>query len=294
VASPDLPPVIPGLSAIASRYDGYLLDQWGCIHDGVHTFPGVAMCLDHLRKGGKRVVILSNAPRRAASVTASMAKLGIGPELYDAMLSSGEAAWQALALRDDPWHAKLGTRCLHLGPERDRGMLDGNGVVAARGAEDTDFLLVTGAADDTQGVEQHEDVLRASQARKLPLLCANPDLEVVRGTERLICAGAIAERYAQLGGEVRHYGKPHAGIYVRAMQMLGLNDRSRVLAVGDSFRTDVAGALNAGIDVAFIPGGIHGEALGVRMGEAPEPAQMAKLIGEHGCRPTWVLPELKW
>jgi HAD superfamily hydrolase (TIGR01459 family) len=286
--------VIPGLSAIAARYDGYLLDQWGCIHDGVHTFPGVVVSLCRLRDLGKRVVVLSNAPRRSESVTASMAKLGVGPELYDAMLSSGEAVWQALSLRDDAWHAKLGTRCLHIGPERDRGMLDGNGLTRAQGAADADFLLVTGPDDDMLGVEQHEELLRACRARNLPMLCANPDLEVVRGTQRLLCAGAVAARYAELGGEVMQYGKPNPGIYVRAMKMLGLSDKSRVLAVGDSMRTDVAGALEAGIDVAFIPGGIHAEALGVQMGQAPEPARMAALIAEHGFQPTWVLPELKW
>jgi HAD superfamily hydrolase (TIGR01459 family) len=294
VALPELPPVISGLSAIASRYDGFLLDQWGCIHDGVNTFSGVATALNNLRAAGKRVVVLSNAPRRADSVTASMAKLGIGPEYYDAMLSSGEAVWQALSLRDDKWHAALGTRCLHIGPERDRGMLEGNGLTRAHGAADADLILITGPDDDTLGVEQHEELLRACQARGLPMLCANPDLVVVKGAQRLLCAGAVAARYAELGGVVMQYGKPNAGIYDRAMRMLGLTDRKRVLAVGDSFHTDVGGALKAGIDVAFIPGGIHGDALGVHMGEAPSPEKMAEMIRTFGFQPTWVLPELKW
>src|SRR6185312_1794594 len=103
--------------------------------------------------------------------------------------------------------------------------------------------------------------------------------------------GAIAERYMELGGSVRHHGKPHADIYARALRLLGVSDKRRVLAIGDSLRTDVAGARAAGIDVAFIPGGIHAEMLGVKqMGDLPDPAAMAHLAREFGVRPTYVLP----
>jgi ribonucleotide monophosphatase NagD (HAD superfamily) len=126
-------------------------------------------------------------------------------------------------------------------------------------------------------------------------LRANPDLVVMRGPQLLVCAGAIAERYMELGGSVRHHGKPHADIYTRALRLLGIADKSRVLAVGDSLRTDVTGARAAGIDVAFIPGGIHAEGLGVKkMGDLPDPVAMAHLSREFGVRPTYVLPELKW
>ncbi len=289
-----LPPVITGLSSIASRYDAFLLDQWGCIHNGVQPYPGVADALRHLRAADKRIIVFSNAPRRSDAVAAGMARIGIGPELYDAMLSAGEAAWQALAKRDDQWHAKLGTRCLHIGPERDRGMLEGNGLVDARSPEEADFVLATGPYDDLKPVEVHDELLRRCRARNLPMLCANPDLEVVRGTQRLVCAGAIAERYAAMGGDVRQYGKPYPDIYARAMRMLDGIDRARVLAIGDSLRTDVAGAHAAGIPVAFIPGGIHGEALGLHMGDVPDEATLEQLLAGETARPDWVLAELRW
>ena len=295
MSNPSTPPVAAGLQALAPRYDGFLLDQWGCIHDGIKPYPQALDALRRLREAGKRTVVLSNAPRRSDAVTASMARLGVPPDLYDAMLSAGEAAWQALALRDDAFHAGLGRRCLHVGPERDNGMLEGNGLIRADGVADADFVLVTGPPDDLLGIEVHEGLLQACRARHLKLLCSNPDLTVMRGDQVLLCAGALAQRYAELGGEVHQYGKPYPEIYARALRLLGVTDRSRVLAVGDSLRTDVAGALAAGLDVAYIPGGIQGKELGgLRMGAVPPPEQMHKLIAEFGATPTWILPELKW
>ena len=288
-------PVIAGLSEIIDRYDGFLLDLWGCIHDGVAPFRHVADALRRAGAAGKRRLVLSNAPRRAEAVLKSMVRLGVPADVCDVVLSSGEATWQAIAHRDDEWHRNLGDRCLHIGPDRDTGMLEGNGVVAARDAGDATFILCTGPRTDDLDVEAHEEQLAACLARKLPLLCANPDLVVMRGPQLLVCAGAIAERYMELGGSVRHHGKPHADIYARALNLLGISDKSRVLAIGDSLRTDVTGARAFGIDVAFIPGGIHAEVLGVKqMGNLPDMGAMAHLAREYGVRPTYVLPELRW
>ena len=289
-------PVIAGLSDIIDRYDGFLLDLWGCIHDGVAPFQHVADALHRAGAAGKRRLVLSNAPRRADPVLKSMVRLGVPADVCDVVLSSGEATWQAIAQRaDDAWHARLGDRCLHIGPDRDTGMLDGNGVVAAHDPSEATFVLCTGPRLDDLDVEAHEELLAACRARQLPMLCANPDLVVMRGPQLLVCAGAIAARYAEMGGDVRQHGKPYPEIYERALRLLGIQDKRRVLAVGDSLRTDVAGARAAGLDVAFIPGGIHAEVLGVKkMGDLPDPGAMAHLAREFGVRPTYILPELKW
>ena len=288
-------PVLSGLSEIADRYDGFLLDLWGCIHDGVAPFRHVDQALDRLGAAGKRRLVLSNAPRRAEVVAQSMTRIGVAPNLYDEVLSSGEATWQAIAHRDDEWHARLGTRGLHIGPDRDTGMFEGNGVVAVRDVGKATFVLATGPTQDDLDLAAHEDLLEECRARNLPMLCANPDLVVMRGTKLLICAGALAKRYVELGGDVRHHGKPHPEIYERALRLLGIGDKRRVLAIGDSLRTDVAGARRAGLDVAFIPGGIHAEAFGIaRMGEVPDPEAMLRLAHEFGVRPSYVLPELRW
>jgi HAD superfamily hydrolase (TIGR01459 family) len=289
------PPVIAGLRDIDGRYDAYILDLWGCVHNGIAPFPGATDALARLKDAGKRVLLLSNAPRRASAIVEQLARIhGIGGDLYDAVLTSGEVAWQALQRRDDAQHAKLGRRALHLGPERDLGMFEGNGIVRVTDPAAADFVLATGPNTDDLDVAAHERLLRDSLARKLPLLCANPDLEVIRGETRLVCAGAIAERYAELGGEVVYHGKPHAVTYRAALETLGRPEPTRVLCVGDGLRTDILGANRAGLASAFIPGGIHDAELGIRMGESPDPARVAELLKRFGARATYVLPALRW
>ena len=153
---------------------------------------------------------------------------------------------------------------------------------------------MTGPRDDSLAVADHEEMLMAARRRQLKMVCANPDLEVIRGDSRLICAGALAERYRELGGEVRTHGKPFVSIYEAAMALLGHPARDAVLAIGDGLHTDIAGAAAAGFDSAFIPGGIHGQTLGARMGEAPPPGLARRLVDEFGLAPSYFLPELRW
>ncbi len=289
------PPVVRGLRDIVDRHDAFILDLWGCVHNGVRPFPGVIEALRQLKLADKRVLMLSNAPRRASVIVGQLERnFGIGADLYDAVLTSGVVTWQALKRRDDPRHARLGTHCLHIGPERDLGMFEGNGLVRVTDPEAAEFVLATGPNDDGLDVPAHEPILRAARARNLPLVCANPDLEVIRGETRLVCSGAIAARYEELGGQVIYHGKPHAVTYRAALDALDRPDPARVLCVGDGLRTDILGANRAGLPSAFIPGGIHDTDLGIRMGEAPAPAAVAALLKRFGASATYVLPALRW
>jgi len=291
----DAPPVIPGLSAVADRYDAFIVDLWGCVHNGVRPFPGALDALRHLKAAGKRVLLLSNAPRRAHIIEQQLAaNFGLDASLYDAVLTSGEVAWRSLKRRDDAQHARLGRRAFHIGPERDLNMFEGNGLVRADDIGAADFVLSTGPNDDALDVAAHETLLREARRRGLPLVCANPDLEVLRGNTRLVCAGALAQRYEELGGEVIYHGKPYAVTYRAAMPLLGNPAPDRVLGIGDGLRTDIQGAVNAGIHSAFIPGGVHGETLGIAMGEVPAAERVAALLAQFGLRPTYILPGLRW
>ena len=289
------PPILAGLRDIADSHDAYILDLWGCVHNGIAPFPGAKDALKRLKQSGKRVLLLSNAPRRSSVIVEQLARIhGIGGDLYDSVLTSGEVAWRALQLRDDAQHADLGTRALHIGPERDLGMFEGNGIVRVTDPALADFILATGPNMDELDVEAHMHLLETSLRRNLPLLCANPDLEVIRGETRLVCAGAIAERYEALGGNVIYHGKPHAVTYRAALDVLGQPDAARVLCVGDGLRTDILGANRAGLPSAFIPGGIHDADLGIRMGDAPDPGRVAALLQRFGANSTYVLPALRW
>ena len=288
------PPIIDGVAAIADRYDGFILDLWGVMHDGVRAYPGARDCLAALHRRGKRIVILSNAPRRAAQVVVRNAELGIPADLYHGLVTSGEAAWQALHARSDPWHRALGRRAYCLLPVRDRGLLDGLALSEASTIAEAGFILNTGVESARERIDDFEPVLAEGVAAGLPMLCANPDLVVIRGGVRELCAGSLAARYETLGGTVRYHGKPHEPIYRLCFEQLGIADRRRVLAVGDSLHTDVAGAARAGIDVLFIAGGIHADELGLAPGETPSIARLARLCREGRERPTWAARAFAW
>ncbi len=286
--------ILPCLSAIADRYDAFILDLWGCVHDGVAPYPGVLDTLAAMRAAGKKVLLLSNVPRRAAPVREMLARMNIGESLYDALLSSGESAWRALALRTDPEHAALGRIGFHLGPARDVTIFDEGAAERSDDPGRADFILCTGPKEDLAPLEAHEAILAACSARGLPMLCANPDLWVMRGEQRLICAGLIAQSYAARGGTVLYHGKPHPAVYATALDLLGQPPRRRVLCVGDGLLTDIAGAHAMGLDSALIPGGIHGAAHGLLMGALPDPIRLDALLAGHDPRPTYAIPSLRW
>lgn len=289
-----LVPQIAGLSSIVSRYDGMILDLWGVIHDGERPYPGVVECLDRLTAAGKRLCLLSNAPRRTDGVIAKLEAMGIGRDRYHHVMTSGEATYTALRDRDDSWHAALGERLYHLGPDRDVDVYEGLPYAVSPAPEDADFVVNTGPLDFDDTTEDYEPILQACIARGLPMICANPDLVVMVGPRLVICAGTLAARYEALGGDVLYHGKPHAPVYARCLALMGIGNKRRILAVGDSLRTDVAGANAAGIDSALVTGGIHREELGGAWGAPADPDRLAAAIEASGHLPTWALPNLVW
>lgn len=273
-----------GFGPLSANYDGFIVDLWGVVHDGVKPYPGVLDCLARLKEAGKRVVFLSNAPRRADKIAEALADMGITREFYDAIMSSGEAVYQALRDRTDEF-AALGDTLYHLGPPRDRGVFDTLPLREANSPAAANFILNTGP-DDILGPQDpsvYQPVLDEGLKHNKPMVCANPDLEVIRDGQRIICAGLLAEIYESAGGKVIQRGKPDPAIYGPTLALLG-TERRRTLAVGDSLRTDMAGAKAAGIDACWVLSGIHA----LRPEEAPQEAEMA------GITPRAILPGFAW
>jgi HAD superfamily hydrolase (TIGR01459 family) len=284
---------IPGLGALADRHDGYILDLWGVIHDGVEAYPGVVETLARLRACGKRAVMLSNAPRRADALIDQLARMGIAPDSYDAVLSSGEAVYVELRDRRDPIFAALGRRLYHLGPERDRNVFEGLDFRDVS-LDQAEWVLNTGPVDLHESVADYQPVLDRALARRLPMVCANPDHVVIRQGARLTCAGAIAARYTDMGGLVIERGKPDPAIYDLALDLLGLADRRRVCAIGDTLHTDMRGARGAGIESVLVTGGIHCAELGTAWGETPNPLRLTELARHYGERPVAAMATFSW
>ncbi|MEO1193729.1 MAG: TIGR01459 family HAD-type hydrolase [Pseudomonadota bacterium] len=282
-----------GLAPIAERYDGFILDLWGVIHDGRQVFPWVNETLARLRQAGKRVVLLSNAPRRVPVVRERNAAIGLDNSLIDGLMTSGEAAWQHLDSRPDAFYQSLGKRCLHIGGARDISARDGLDYDFVSSVEEADFLFNTGSSHEDGRPSIDEGPLDRAAARGLPMVCANPDKVVIVGGRREECAGAIAERYEQRGGTVRYHGKPHAGVYEPVLEMLGV-EKERCLAVGDSFATDIRGAASIGVDSLFVVDGIHREELDPDDRGEPDPARLKALAEHHGLHPVAALHRFAW
>ena len=264
-----------------------LSDIWSVVHNGLEAFPEACEALHAYRERGGTVILITNAPRPADSVQRQLRKLGVADETYDAIVSSGDLTRHFVA--DHP-----GKKMFWLGPERDNSIHRGLDPVIAPLAE-ADYIVCTGLFDDeTESAEDYRAMMLQARERKLPLICANPDIVVERGDRLIYCAGAIAELYRELGGEVIFYGKPHRPIYERAM-MLAAQHRGhaapldRVLAIGDSVRTDLTGALGFGIDCLFVTRGIHSEEFeGI---DQLDPASVKELFGHP---PKALMRELRW
>lgn len=264
-----------------------LSDIWGVVHNGLESFPEACEALHTYRKQGGTVILITNAPRPADSVQRQLRKLGVADDIYDAIVSSGDLTRHFVA--DHP-----GKKIFWLGPERDNSIHRGLDAVIGP-LEQADYIICTGLFDDeTESAEDYRAMMLQARERQLPLICANPDIVVERGDRLIYCAGAIAELYRELGGEVIFYGKPHRPIYERAMALAAERrghaaQLDQVLAIGDSVRTDLAGAHGFGIDLLFVTRGIHSEEFeGI---DQLDPASVKELFGHP---PKALMRELRW
>ncbi len=288
-------PLLSSLGEIAPAYDALIVDLWGVIHGGIEPYPGVLETLAALRAAGKPVALLSNAPRRAASAARRLTAIGVPPDAYDLLMTSGEAAHDALALRDRPEHAALGRAYLYIGPAWDIDLVEGLDYRRVEAVEQANFLLTVGLFDEADPLASYDPLFAAARAGKLPMLCVNPDLVVHRQSGITSpCAGLLAQRYLEQGGRVIYHGKPDPLIFHRTARALGQPEDACILVVGDSLVTDIKGAAAAGYDSLLVTRGIHAAELGIRPGESPAPERLAALCARHGQFPTAAIATLRW
>jgi HAD superfamily hydrolase (TIGR01459 family) len=290
MANSQHPPRVRGLSDIAGGYRYLLCDAWGVLHNGIRAYPAAVDALIRARDAGLTVFVLTNAPRPKAEVMKQFERFGVDHRAFDDIVTSGDAAREYLA-------ARPGTNAFFVGAERDRAVFDGIGI-SLTGEDEAALIACTGLFDDTlETPEDYAERMKGWVARGLPLVCANPDKVVERGDKIVWCAGALAEKYASLGGETIILGKPHAPIYATAMRRFaefagGAVDPATVLAIGDAVETDLRGANDAGLDVLFVTAGIHAERFGAR--HEPEGTAVGAFLAEHRLGARAYIPHLAW
>jgi HAD superfamily hydrolase (TIGR01459 family) len=289
--------LIAGLSEIAPRYDVVLSDIWGVVHNGRESFAAATDALARFRREGGAVVLITNAPRPSGPIIEQLDELGVPREAYDDIVTSGDVTMGLIVARGS-------ALVHHIGPPRDLSLFEAAAALSPAALprlaalDSAEYVLCTGLFDDQREVPgDYDAALKAMLVRGLTLVCANPDLVVQRGDKLIYCAGAIAQRYEDMGGTAIYAGKPHPQIYAqalaaaRAVRGTSVED-ARVLAIGDAMHTDVAGAARRGIDILFVAAGIHREDL---HGDGPlEAAAFEQFSSSHGLWPTAAVRDLVW
>jgi HAD superfamily hydrolase (TIGR01459 family) len=279
--------IIPSFAPLSASYDVVLCDIWGVLHNGVRSFAEACACCWRIREAGGTVILVTNAPRPNAEIARQIGRLGVERDAYDAIVSSGDVTRGLLGeVADRPLY--------HLGPERDLSVFEGlNTRLVAEG--DAEAVICTGLFDDTvETPETYREPLSRMADRRIPMICANPDVLVERGEQVVYCAGALAGLYRELGGEVTYAGKPFAPIYDLALKIAEHQrgapvESGRVIAVGDGLHTDMKGAANAGFDSLYIASSVHMAAFAVL-----SEITLAELFPAGAARPVAAMTALRW
>jgi HAD superfamily hydrolase (TIGR01459 family) len=293
ITAPEIP-VIASIREIGSGYRAWLVDIWGVMHNGHRAFAPAVAATRNFRQQGGTVVLLSNSPRPSPGVQEQLSRLGVPPSSYDATVTSGDLTRHELRKHNHP-------RVFHLGPERDLPIFAGLDVTLVP-RDEADLIVCSGLFDDeTETPADYVAILKELAARKLPMICANPDHLVERGHQLVYCAGALAAVYEREGGSVVYAGKPHAPIYELALETIAsiagrAVAKDEVLAIGDGVQTDIAGAAGFGVDAVFVASGVHAPANsgGEAGAEALDRAHLAELFAAAKRRPLAAMSALDW
>ena len=273
---------ISGLGQIAQDYDALLCDIWGVIHNGRIPFHEACEALERFRGERGPVVLISNSPRPSVAIPEQFAEIGVPGELWDAIVTSGDATIDELSRRAPGPAFKLG-------PDRDDRIYE-NIEMNFSQLGDAAFISCTGLFDDdNETPDDYVELLTEARDMGIPLVCANPDVQVKRDGKLIYCGGALAKLYEKLGGEVVYAGKPHEPIYrlSRAWleEVMGYAPtQDHVLAIGDNIFTDLLGAQTEGYDCLFVADGLY----------ADTQEKLTGLLKEHGIIARYMAPKLNW
>jgi HAD superfamily hydrolase (TIGR01459 family) len=286
-----------GISDISDSYAGFIIDQWGVLHDGEKAYDGVIDCLKELKARKKHVLILSNSGKRAEDNKQRLKKLGIGPSLYNQIITSGEMSWQGMNAQDTDPFLGLGKKCYLISRGGDRSIVEGLDIEVVDDIKDATFLLISGADSPQKTLEDFEPILREASRKRLPTLCANPDSRGVMGGQNIMGPGTLARRYQDFGGVVRYIGKPHQPIFQHCIKILQGNDiyPGQTIMIGDAMAHDILGASLVNIDTCLVQTGLH-EAM---FQKAKTPVDLDKTLHNlavqyNNVRPKYLVSHLHW
>ncbi|MGH1455310.1 MAG: TIGR01459 family HAD-type hydrolase [Alphaproteobacteria bacterium] len=286
-----------GISDISDSYAGFIIDQWGVLHDGERAYDGVIDCLTELRRRKKHVIILSNSGKRAEKNADRMNDLGITPDLYNDIITSGEVTWRGLDQQSDGYFKNIGKKCVIISRGGDRSIVDGLDVEVVDDPKDANFLIISGSDAPEKTMEDYESLLKASARYKLKAICANPDSLGIMGGRNIMGPGSIAARYKDFGGIVEYIGKPHQPIFQHCIRILQENDiyPGQTVMIGDTMAHDILGGSLVNIDTCLVKRGIHSSVFK----HCENPAEVDKALDVlvrqyNNVRPKYLVDNMIW
>jgi HAD superfamily hydrolase (TIGR01459 family) len=286
-----------GISDISDSYAGFIIDQWGVLHNGEKPYDGVIECLKELKERNKYVIILSNSGKRSEINKDRLKKIGIGPSLYNKIVTSGEMTWQGLHDQDEGFFQGLGDKCYLISRGNDRSIIDGLDLDVVDDIKDANFLLISGADSPEKTLEDYEPILKAAVRKQMPALCANPDSRGVMGSQNIMGPGTLARRYQDFGGVIHYIGKPHQPIFKHCAKILQENNiyPGQTVVIGDSMSHDILGGNTASMDTCLVRTGLHAAHFrGVKTLVDLDKALNNLAAQYNGVHPKYMTSSLKW
>ena len=286
-----------GISDISDSYMGFLIDDWGVLHDGEEAFPGVVDCLKELKERKKQIIILCNDRKRADEKKIELKKMGIGPSLYSHIVTPTVVIQQSLREQDNNTLKNIGKHAYVITRHGDLSMLDDTDVEAVEDIEKADFVLLLGMDYPKKTLEDYEKIIRRAIQRRLKAVCANQDSKGLIGTNFLTGPGLLARRYEDAGGIVQYVGKPHNLIFKHCIGLLQEKDifPSHTVMLGDTMAHDVLGAYAMGIDTCLFKSGLHAANFGhcTTLKEADNTLKNL-IIQYNNVMPNYLVDEMRW
>ena len=264
------------ISEIINLYDVFFFDLYGVTHNGVSLFPDILNIFKKIKILKKKVLFISNAPRQSENIKKFLKQLGLNRSLYFDVITSGDIT------RENYLNKLKKKKYYFIGSNNDKDFCRGLNIFEEKNLKKSDFILNLGLNDD-ENIDKYNKTLIEAAEISLLMICVNPDIEVVRGNKKEFCAGALALKYEEFGGNVKYFGKPYIDIYKNAMQKIGFKDKKKILVIGDSLRTDILGASNFNIDSALVLSGIHGKI-----------KEIEKICKKTNIYPKFLFNSLKW
>ena len=287
--------IIESLSEISDRYDALFVDLWGCVHNGVKALPGAVSALQQYRKGGGKVILVTNAPRPHASVQRQLTRFNVPEDSWDAIATSGDSARAAM------FRGTVGSKVWFIGQPHDQNffeplqLIEDPVDITQVPLDEAEGIVCTGPEDPLADPDVMRPQFLYAKQKGLKLLCANPDIVVDRGETREWCAGALAKLYTEMGGESLYFGKPHPPIYDLARRRLFAQGSDvpddRILCIGDGVLTDIKGAMGEDIDSLFISGGLA--ASETKTNHQPDPDALSDYLKREMSSPTYTIGFLR-